>query len=93
MAENIFGSDALRHVAKLRPFKRQRESSFDRTGGNNDWFLIAPGEKKLLFEADGPGCITHIWTTQITIHAKFWLRNLILRIWWDNEPEPSENVH
>jgi hypothetical protein len=89
MGEYIFGSDALRNAAKLRPYQRHRVSSYDRTGGNADWVIISPGEKKILFDVDGPGCITHIWTTQITFGAKFWPRNLIFRIWWDNESEPS----
>ncbi|OGJ91374.1 MAG: hypothetical protein A2268_07910 [Candidatus Raymondbacteria bacterium RifOxyA12_full_50_37] len=38
-----------------------------------------------LMDIDGPGCIQHIW---ITVAEKFY-RDLIVRIYWDNEKEPS----
>jgi hypothetical protein len=38
-----------------------------------------------LMDVDGPGVIQHIW---ITVDAKFY-RDLILRIYWDDESEPS----
>jgi hypothetical protein len=38
-----------------------------------------------LGEIEGPGAIQHIW---MTTHPKNW-RNLILRVYWDGEEEPS----
>lgn len=38
-----------------------------------------------IMDIDGPGTITHIW---ITVDAKFY-RDLIMRIYWDNEEYPS----
>jgi len=38
-----------------------------------------------LMDVDGPGIIQHIW---ITTHPKGW-RDLILRIYWDDEKTPS----
>lgn len=38
-----------------------------------------------LADIDGPGAIQHIW---ITVHPDWW-RRLVLRVWWDGEPEPS----
>ncbi|MFX0101153.1 MAG: glycoside hydrolase family 172 protein [Candidatus Hodarchaeota archaeon] len=89
MTINHFGSTSLRDVARLRNFKRRRESSYDRTGANIDFFHIKPGEKKIIFDVDGPGCINHIWTTQLALGAKFWPRHVIIRMWWDDEEEPS----
>ncbi len=39
-------------------------SSYDRRGGNHDWsnYLRAEGTAAVLMEAEGPGCITRIWT-------------------------------
>jgi hypothetical protein len=88
VAEN-FGSTSLRDLAKIKTFHRKRESSFDRTGGNIDFFHIAPGERKIIFDKVGPGCITHIWTTQMVWNAPSWPRHVIIRIWWDDETEPS----
>ena len=38
-----------------------------------------------LMDVDGPGVIQHLW---ITVDAK-WYRDLILRMYWDGESEPS----
>ena len=84
-----FGTGPLRDVARLRRFKRKRQSSYDRTGGNIDFLIIAPGEKVVIFDEEGPGCITHIWTTQAGMGAKYFPRHVIVRIWWDGEEEPS----
>lgn len=84
-----FGSTSLRDIAKLRDFKRKRVSSYDETGGNDDYLVIAPGERRVIFDEDGPACITHIWTTQSIMGSKFWPRHVIIRIWWDDEKEPS----
>jgi hypothetical protein len=50
---------------------------------------IAPGEKRIIFDVEGPGCINHIWTTQLCSNAKFWPRHVTIRMWWDDEDEPS----
>ncbi|MHA1340365.1 MAG: glycoside hydrolase family 172 protein [Promethearchaeota archaeon] len=83
------GHTSLRDLPKLRRFKRKRVSSYDRTGGNDDFLVIAPHEKRVIFDEDGPGCITHIWTTQSMLGDKVFPRNIIIRIWWDDEEEPS----
>ncbi|MEX2727945.1 MAG: glycoside hydrolase family 172 protein [Candidatus Sigynarchaeum springense] len=89
MAADTFGSSSLRDIAKIKRFRRKRASSYDRTGGNIDFILIAPGERKVIFDTPGPGCITHIWTTQMAWNAPAWPRHVILRMWWDGEAEPS----
>jgi len=50
-----------------------------------DFFMLDPGETKVLCELDGPGCIRYIYTT---MNAGS-LRDMILRMWWDDEEEPS----
>lgn len=40
-----------------------RASSWDQTGRNKDYWLLAPGTTTTLAELDGPGCINHIWMT------------------------------
>src|SRR5258708_37661284 len=49
--------------ARAQNYKSLKQSSFDRTGGNRDSFQIAPGATQELFNAAGPGIITHIWAT------------------------------
>jgi hypothetical protein len=83
----------LGNIAQLRNFKRKRISSYDRTGGNSDWFVIEPGEHKVIFNVNGPGCIKHIWMTMMAIGSgSYWRRNVIVRMFWDGEKEPSIEV-
>ena len=42
-----------------------RVSSWDQRGRNQDYWIIAPGETAVLADLEGPGCITHIWMTQL----------------------------
>jgi hypothetical protein len=46
---------------------------------------IAGGETAVLASIEGSGAIQHIW---LTVHPRHW-RSLVLRMWWDGEPEPS----
>lgn len=75
-------------IYKKRHDRRQRISSWDRTGGNSDWVVIKKGESKVIADIDGAGCIRHIWVT-VNCKARFYLRKLLLRVYWDQESEPS----
>ncbi|MBF8186131.1 DUF2961 domain-containing protein [Nonomuraea sp. K274] len=91
-----FGS-SLRDLPRLREGRRHRESSWDRTGGNDDRKKLEPGESHVLADIDGAGSITHIWMTvtsdaqrtPVRMAEPDYLRRLVLRIWWDGEEEPS----
>jgi hypothetical protein len=50
----------------------------------NPYVIIKPGETFKMAEIDGPGAIQHIWMTP-TGNWRF----SILRIYWDDETEPS----
>jgi hypothetical protein len=50
----------------------------------NPFIRIKPGETFTMAEIDGPGAIQHIWMTPTGI----W-RFSILRVYWDDETEPS----
>lgn len=49
---------------------------------------IAAGATFTMAEIDGPGAIQHIWLTSAPSH---W-RNMILRMYWDEEEQPSVEV-
>lgn len=66
----------------------RRSSSWSRAGDNRDRLSIVRGETETLLEVDGPGCITHIWITCTSVES-FYLRKLLLKIYWDGEDEPS----
>lgn len=53
---------------------------------------IQPGETVVLGEIEGPGVIQHIWitVTDRTSEAdRYVLRDLVLRMYWDEEEKPS----
>lgn len=49
---------------------------------------LAPRQTAPLAAIEGPGAIQHIW---ITVAPRWW-RSLILRCYWDDEPQPSVEV-
>ncbi len=74
--------------ARAQNYKSLKQSSHDRTGGNRDFFHVPAGATRELFQADGPGVITHIWFT-IAARGRNHLKELVLRIWWDGNGKPS----
>ena len=80
--------DALVSMARLRDYKCRRSSSWDRTGGNDDWVAVEAGASATVLDVKGPGVINHIWFT-INSADQMHLKNLVLRAWWDGESSPS----
>lgn len=60
----LLGDDLLSQLSRRRAARSARVSSWDHTGGNEDAFVIMPGETSVLADLDGPGRITHLWFTQ-----------------------------
>ncbi len=52
---------------------------------------VPPGAVQTLMDVKGPGVIRHIWIT-IPDRGPEMLRNIILRMYWDHEPQPSVEV-
>ncbi len=75
-------------LARLKPYRAERSSSYDRTGGNADWVTIEPGKTVPILETKGAGIVTHIWCT-ISSSEQFHLKKLVLRAYWDDESTPS----
>lgn len=80
--------NAIPNYARLQNHRTLKQSSYDRTGGNRDFWEIQPGGTLSVFEADGPGVITHIWFT-INAHSQHHLKELVLRMYWDGNAKPS----
>jgi hypothetical protein len=78
----------LSTLATPRTYVQKRASSYDRTGGNEDFVKLSAGETITLLDAPGPGNITHIWIT-IASSEKYHLKKLVLRMFWDDENSPS----
>ncbi len=81
----------LPEYARLRNYKSLKQSSFDRTGGNRDFYHIAPGGELDVFQSTGPGIITHIWFT-INARSGRHLKELVMRVYWDGNSKPSVEV-
>jgi Protein of unknown function (DUF2961) len=77
--------------ARALNYKSLKQSSYDTTGGNSDRWPIAPGAVKEVFNATGPGVITHIWFT-IAAQSGDHLKELVLRAYWDDNAKPSVEV-
>lgn len=85
------GSDRSAQLSGLvspHDYVQKRASSYDRTGGNDDFVKITPGQTINLLDAQGPGLITHIWIT-IASPEKYHLKKLVVRMFWDDEALPS----
>jgi Protein of unknown function (DUF2961) len=74
----------------LRPhdYVLKRSSSYDRTGGNEDYRPLDAGQTLRLLDESGPGEITHVWIT-IASREEYHLKKIVLRMYWDGEETPS----
>jgi Protein of unknown function (DUF2961) len=90
---------SLRDLPRLRAGARRRESSWDRTGGNEDWLIVEPGQTAPLLAVEGAGSINHIWigvpevagyrTAMPESRDTVALQELALEMYWDEEESPS----
>jgi Protein of unknown function (DUF2961) len=85
---DVSRSAQLSSLITPHSYIQKRASSYDRSGGNDDFRKIAPGETLTLLDDSGPAIITHIWIT-IASSEKYHLKKLVLRMFWDDEPSPS----
>ena len=75
----------------FRDCTSHRASSYDVSGGNADAWTIAPGERRVLADIEGAGCVRHIWMT-LAMPDDDYLRRIVLRCTWDDASEPSVEV-
>jgi len=78
----------LRGLPVVADFQSKRSSSWDTTGGNRDFITIKPGASAIIADIKGTGQISHIWIT-IQSKDKYYLRNMLIRMYWDGESDPS----
>jgi hypothetical protein len=84
-------SGPLDGLANLSDAVSRRASSADRSGGNADWIEVKAMSTVTLADIKGAGSIRHIWFT-INSPSPFHLRELVLRMYWDGETDPSVEV-
>jgi hypothetical protein len=73
---------------KRQNYENHRISSYDRSGGNDDFIRIAKGKTETIANLEGSGIIRHIWVT-LWSKDKMILRNAVIRIYWDGQSHPS----
>ena len=86
--------DNILSASRLPYLKRSRLvqiSSHDTTGGNNDFIRVPAGATASLADIRGPGVVTMIWVT-IASPDPYFLRRIVLRMYWDGETSPSVEV-
>jgi hypothetical protein len=88
MLDNLLSPSRLPY---LKSGKLIQISSNDTTGGNDDFITIPAGAAAQLAYIKGPGMITMFWTT-ISSSDKYFLRHIVLRMYWDGEKDPSVEV-
>jgi hypothetical protein len=70
--------------------KSRRVSSYDVSGGNGDNVSKIPsGTRRDIFDVKGAGIITHIWVTIAPPPPALSRHDVVLRMYWDGETEPS----
>ena len=85
----VYEGNDLNSLFKVkRGVRSMRQSSYARDGTNEDCIAIKPGETLRVFGEDKPGIMRHIWITMDSQDPQF-LRKTVLRMYWDDEPEPS----
>lgn len=75
-------------LAHVKTSRSRRSSSWDRTGGNRDFEVVAPGDTFVMADVEGAGRIEHIWMTTRCYSEKY-LCKLVLEMYWDGEDNPS----
>jgi hypothetical protein len=80
-------------ISKMRLGRSKRVSSYDRSGGNKDYYTINPKDRIDICHIKGAGCIRHIWMTMAPLHDHlrddYLPRKIVLRMYWDGEENPS----
>lgn len=85
------GASPLDSLFLLQHTKTLRVSSWDRSGGNNDFVSVAPGQTRTLAEISGTGVIRRIFFG-VSAPDRMKLRKLVLRMYWDGHREPCVEV-
>ena len=70
------------------PGTAMHAGSWDRSGGNADFIPVPPGRTITLLDFKGAGEIHRFWMTIAPKNVQA-LRQVIIRMYWDNETNPS----
>jgi len=80
----------LGEVYQVKDARTRRVSSVNPDPNSNyDFIGLKSGEKATICDVKGPGVITHLWFTYRVRNDVYANRNVVLRMWWDEEELPS----
>ena len=86
--ENIFKPGVLHY---LKDSKSIQVSSRGISEENNGEISISAGKEITIFHVDGPAVINHI-SFRVKSSDPYFLRRILLKMYWDNEENPSVEV-
>jgi hypothetical protein len=66
-----------------------RVATTDKSGKNNDFVSLPPGQTLTLVDVAGPAILRHVWMTVRPRDRVEVLRGLVIRAYWDGERDPS----
>jgi hypothetical protein len=78
----------LSDLVRPHDYVLRRSSSYDRTGGNDDYRRVPAGSTITVLDEKGPGEVSHIWFTIADKEPRH-LKRIVLRMYWDDENTPS----
>lgn len=87
---NLYNIDSLYNLQNQAPYKQISSHNLG-VGGLGDFIGIKAGETRTIFAVKGSGIITNIWLT-FTCSDKNALRKVLLKMYWDDEKNPSVEV-
>ncbi len=84
-------------ISSMKNCRSYRASSYDKSGGNTDYWWVQPGQSRDILNVKAPGCVKHIWmTTPSKKCSATWyqgsLETTMIRMYWDGEKQPSVDV-
>lgn len=82
-------SGPLGSLSRIHPWRSYRFSSYDRSGGNQDYVTVPPGKTHVLAGMEGAGVVRHIWITLYHPGDPLYRKNLVIRCFWDGQEHPS----
>src|SRR5215208_5989916 len=86
------GTSPLGDLYMQRESRLVKYSSWDRTGKNDDFVAVRPGQTLTLADHAGAGVVRRWWLTIAPRNDPAIQRQLIVRCYWDDEAEPSVEV-
>ena len=104
--EEAFNPDSIKHLYKAAPENvhtrwasaenvqaLKGKGGMSNKGAKGDAYtLIAPGERKVIFDQKGAGMITRIWSGNSLLHNVENRRMVILEMFWDEADRPAVSI-